>query len=310
MRAGDVVSLRVSTPSGPTEVVGTLVAASAETLSVRRRDGSMVEIRVDSVVAGRVVPPPESASVDVADLHRVMASGWRALEQEPLGDWLLRAGGGFTRRANSALVVGSPGLPLEAAISRIERWYAERGLPPRLQVPASETRGLADVLGPRGWTVATTTHVMTAEAAAVLRAAGEADGAQVQVDPEPDNEWLAAYRSDAHPLPAVAREVLTNHPHAGFASLRTRGRCVAVARVAVDGRWAGLFAVEVDPQHRRQGLARAVTAGALRWAVERGARHCYLQVTADNAEAVALWTRLGFTHHHNYVYATEGPAEP
>jgi ribosomal protein S18 acetylase RimI-like enzyme len=156
--------------------------------------------------------------------------------------------------------------------------------------------------------VATITHVMTAEAAPVLRAAGETGGARVRVDPEPDDEWLAAYRSDAHPLPEVARALLTNHERVGFASIRSEGRCLAVARVAVDGRWAGLFAVEVDPAHRRRGLARAVTAGAARWAVERGARRCYLQVTADNSDAVGLWTRLGFAHHHDYVYATQAPA--
>jgi N-acetylglutamate synthase len=306
VRAGDVVSLRISTADGPSEVVGTLVAASAEALSVRRRDGTVVEVAVDAVVTGRVVPPAPSARVDVAELHRVMASGWRALEAEPLGEWLLRAGGGFTRRANSALVLGSPGVPLDAAVTRVEKWYGDRGLPPRLQIPASQGSGLADVIGPRGWTAATTTSVMTAEAAAVLRSARDVGGTiPVRVDPEPDDGWLAAYRSDAHPLPAVARAVLVNHDRVGFASVRSAaGQCLAVARVAVDGRWAGLFAVEVDPAHRRQGLARAVTTTAVRWAVERGARRCYLQVTADNGDAIGLWTRLGFVHHHDYVYWT------
>lgn len=304
MRSGDVVSLRVRTPAGVTEVVGTLVAATAATLSVRRRDGRVVEVAVDDVQSGRVVPPAPSATVDVAELQRTMSSGWRALETEPLGDWLLRAGGGFTRRANSALVVGSPGGPLDAAVGQVVKWYADRGLPARLQVPAAEATELADVLAARGWTVGTLTHVMTAEAAHVLRAAGDTDAAAVRVDPQPDDAWLAAYRSDAHPLPEVARALLTNHDCVGFASIRSGEGCVAVARVAVDGPWAGVFAVEVDPAHRRRGLAREVISGAVRWAVGRGARRCYLQVLADNTGAVTLWTRLGFVTHHDYVYAT------
>ena len=45
----------------------------------------------------------------VEDLERVAARGWPGLEQDTLGEWLLRAGGGFTGRANSVLVVGDPG---------------------------------------------------------------------------------------------------------------------------------------------------------------------------------------------------------
>jgi ribosomal protein S18 acetylase RimI-like enzyme len=283
-----------------------LVAAAETQLSLRQRDGSVVTVAVDDVEAGRVVPPGPARTVSVAELQRVMASGWRALEVEPLGDWLLRAAGGFTRRANSALVVGDPGRPLDAAVAAVQEWYDARGLPARVQVPAAEGAGLAPVLAARGWTVATTTHVLTAEAAHVLRAVPDRAPLSVRIDAQPDDAWLDSYRSDAHPLPPVARDVLTNHPVVGFASVREGGRCLAVARVAVDGVWAGLFGVEVDPAYRRRGLGQAVTAAALRWAVDAGARRTYLQVVAANEPAVALWQRLGYEHHHDYVYATAG----
>ena len=38
------------------------------------------------------------------------------------------------------------------------------------------------------------------------------------------------------------------------------------------------------------------------WAVERGARWCYLQVVASNDPARALYRRLGFIEHHRYHY--------
>src|SRR5438270_176346 len=49
-----------------------------------------------------------------------------------LGEWLLRAAGGFTGRANSALAAGDPGMPLPQAVDQVCRWYAARGLPPAL----------------------------------------------------------------------------------------------------------------------------------------------------------------------------------
>ena len=69
------------------------------------------------------------------DLERLAARTWRGLEEERLGDWLLRASGGFTGRANSALVVGDPGVPLPEAIAGVARWYQQRGLRPMAQVP-------------------------------------------------------------------------------------------------------------------------------------------------------------------------------
>src|SRR4051794_39097267 len=109
---GTTVTLSVETSVGPIGVVGVLVAATDGVWSVRRRDNSVIEVDVAKITAGRVVPPGPAQRVGVAEVQRVAALGWRALELESLGDWLLRAGGGFTGRANSALPLGSPGMEL------------------------------------------------------------------------------------------------------------------------------------------------------------------------------------------------------
>jgi RimJ/RimL family protein N-acetyltransferase len=308
VQVGDTVSLRVVTADGPTDVVGVLLAATAERLTVRRRDGVVTEITADSVRHSRVVPPGPARRIDVADLERVAAAGWRALETEALGDWLLRASGGVTSRANSALPLGDPGRALPDAVAAVERWYAARGLPPRVQLP--EDAGWDDLratLADAGWTPVIRVHVMTAELGPVLRALPEPP-AGVRLDDNVDDTWFAAWRADGEAAHTDAgRQLLVNHPLAGFVSIRDGDRCVAVARTCVDGRWAGLFAVEVAPTHRRRGLATAVTAAGLRWAVGKGARHGYLQVAADNAAAISLYADLGFEPHHDYVHWVQPP---
>src|SRR5580693_4508172 len=72
----------------------------------------------------------------MTDLERVAAAHWRGTEEERLGGWLLRAAGGFTGRANSALPLGDPGLPLDDALAAVTRWYRDRGLTPMIAVPA------------------------------------------------------------------------------------------------------------------------------------------------------------------------------
>jgi ribosomal protein S18 acetylase RimI-like enzyme len=300
---GTTVTLRVTTPVGPIGVVGTLVAADEQTWSIRRRDGSVSDIDVSAIAAGRVVPPSRAARASVIEVERMAALGWRAPDQQRLGEWLLRAGGGFTSRANSVLALGDPGMDLDAALGAVEAWYDERALPPRFQLPGQEaTPGLVEALDERGWTASPSVQVMTAELGHVLRAATGASDLELRLDDAPDDAWLAGYRQDSGELPMAAREVLGNHPTAVFAALRDGERAVAIARAAVDDRWAGLFAVEVAPDHRRLGLGSLVSAAALRWAGQRGARRTYLQVSSDNDGAVRLYERLGYAVHHDYLY--------
>ena len=49
-------------------------------------------------------------------------------------------------------------------------------------------------------------------------------------------------------------------------------------------------------------LGAIVSAAALRWAGQHGARRTYLQVTVDNTAAITLYERLGYAVHHDYVY--------
>lgn len=102
----------------------------------------------------RRAAPQKGPSATARELQRVAARGWPALETEPLGEWTLRASGGFTRRANSVLPLGDPGVPLDTALERIGQWYAARGLPPVIVVAtgrADADEELAAALAERGW---------------------------------------------------------------------------------------------------------------------------------------------------------------
>lgn len=303
---GTTVTLRVETPVGPIGVVGVLVEADSETWSVRRRDGSVSVVSISAITANRVVPPSRAARASVVEVARIAALGWRGLEVQLLGEWLLRAGGGFTGRANSALTLGDPGIALDQALDAVEHWYADRRLPARIQLTDHDAPlGLSAALDQRGWASSPTVHVMTAELGHVLRAATATTDLEVRLDDAPDEGWMACYRTSraaGAALPWAAREVLTNHPACVFASVRDGERTVAIARAAVDDRWAGLFAVEVAPERRRHGLGALVSAAALRWAGQRGGRRTYLQVSTDNTPAVELYERLGYAVHHGYLY--------
>lgn len=289
-----------------TDTVGVLASWDGGVVCVTRRDGRTVRIAARSLVAGKVVPPaparraPGVPAVSVRELAEMAARAWPAAETERLGGWTLRAAGGFTRRANSVLVLGDPGLALERALDRVAAWYAERGLPVRLQVPDDTPQAAA--LDALGWIREGDTLVRTAPLAPLLSAGGGRDTPEPALTRTPDAAWLAAYHRTGE-LADAALKVVCGGPSVWFATMPG-----AIGRAVVDGRWAQFGAVEVVPERRRQGLATAVMGALARRAYAEGATAAYLQVEADNAAARAMYEAMGFADHHAYHYRRPGAA--
>lgn len=291
-----------------TDTVGVLTSWDKGVLVITRRDGERVRIEESSLVAGKVVPPAPARrrgpTASYEELARGTARAWRPLESERLGEWELRAAAGFTRRANSVLPLGDPGVSLDEALSVVRRWYGDRGLPAYIQT-ATGAEGTQELLCAelerRGWVREVSAELWVGGLAAV---ADRAEGAGVVLSREADAGWLARYQRKG--LSEVALRVLGSGSSVWFASVPGEGDVpAAIGRCVVDGRWAGFAAVEVDPALRRRGLASEVMAALARRALEEGASAAWLQVETDNAGARALYAGLGFGVHHTYHHFRE-----
>ncbi|GGX27583.1 GNAT family N-acetyltransferase [Streptomyces chartreusis] len=287
-----------------TDTVGVLASWDDGVLLITRKSGETVHIPEASLVAGKVVPPAPARrrgpAASYEELARVSARAWRPVESERLGEWELRAAAGFTRRANSALPLGDPGLPLPAALDAVRRWYGERGLPAYVQT-ATGAEGTQELLCAElerlGWTREVTAELWIGALAPV---ADRDEGAGVVLSREADDAWLTRYQRKG--VSEVALKVLGSGPSVWFATVPGEGggAPAAIGRCVVDGRWAGFAAVEVDPALRRRGLATRVMAALARRALEEGASAAWLQVEADNAGARGLYAGMGFAAHHAY----------
>ncbi|WP_329063851.1 GNAT family N-acetyltransferase [Streptomyces sp. NBC_01429] len=318
---GKRVSVRQLTGSGPgaekfTDTVGVLTSWDNGVLLITRRTGESVRVPAAALVAGKVVPAAPARrrgpAATFEELARAGARAWQPVESERLGGWTLRAaagpapGGGpgrvgFTRRANSALPLGDPGMELDAALTRTRRWYGERGLPAYAQIAtgAADTQELLGAeLERRGWRSEVTAEVRIGALAPL--GDRDADVARVRLDRAVDESWLRHYQRTGAPGPHV-RQVLGAGPSVWFATVPGAGDVpAAIGRCVTDGRWAGFMAVEVGPEYRRQGLATAVMTALARRALEEGASAAWLQVETDNDAARALYEGMGFTVHHHY----------
>ncbi|MFF2860042.1 GNAT family N-acetyltransferase [Streptomyces rubiginosohelvolus] len=307
---GKRVSVRRRTDSGGTgveftDVVGVLTSWNDGVVSITRKSGESVHIVESSLVAGKVVPAAPARrrgpAASFEELAAVTARAWQPVESEALGDWRLRAAGGFTRRANSVLSLGDPGLPLGEAFGRVRRWYEERGLPAYVQT-ATGAEGTQELLcaelEEHGWRREVSAEVRIAALAPV--GDREAEVSAVRLTREPDAAWLARYQRFSTPGPHVLR-VLGSGPSVWFATVPGSGDAPdAIGRCVVDGRWAGFMAVEVAPERRRRGLATTVMTALARRALDEGAWAAWLQVEEDNEGARALYDGMGFAGHHRY----------
>jgi N-acetylglutamate synthase len=293
-----IVGLRDNRPVF-TDVLGELVEFSETHLTVRAAT-QPIQIPTGEISRAKRVPDRRRLTA-TESLERVAAAGWPAPDSEWLGGWLLRAADGWSNRGNSALAVGDPGRGLPETVDAVEAWYRARDLPPKIAVPAPVGRRVTAELERRGWTAQQPgTLVQTAALADIPTPSAPA----VRLDVEPGPGWLDAVARRKGGLPDAARHVLTAVAEVRFAGVYgDSGSPIALARgvVADDGRWLGLSLVEVAPGQRRRGLAQAVSAALARWAEGLGAQRAYLQVEEDNAAALALYARLGFTTHHAYV---------
>ena len=199
---------------------------------------------------------------------------------------------------NFAMVLpGADGAPDAEAIARLTEYYRARGFPPRVNfVEALAPAGLGPALAAAGYDRVEREHVMfqgePVEPAVPpeltlgeAREENMADFARIlQVSfgmPEgPEPEW--------RPRQVERMRAAGVHHLAAWLNGRLAGVTNLHARFGV----AHITAVATDPDHRRRGVAAALTAYAVRVGRSEGAQFAALEVATPEAERV--YARLGF----------------
>jgi len=247
-----------------------------------------------------------SAESEVLALERAAFEAWQAEEVAALGPWRLRFMHGVTGRANSVWAAsGEPPQGFARATDEVEAWYAARGLAPTFQLsPISDAR-LDALLEARDYARLDPVSVQVADAARVGELLAGRDG--VRCESALDDAWfeLSGTRGRFHGAEIhVYRAFLERiAPRAGFALARDeRGAAAAVGLTIVAPPYAGVFSMLTLPEQRRRGLAAALLGEIARFALARGATRLYLQVEMQNAGALTLYARAGFTESHRYWY--------
>lgn len=195
------VVIRYQREDGPADALGEVTAVDDAGVTVATRRGPVAVPHEAILLAHEVPPAPQRRgsahkTIGVRDLQRILASTWVPREsvwlhrdnaaaeasgedREVLRGWLLRAHGGVTKRANSALLLDDPGLDLEAAINAMTAWYEARELPPAATVLLPEDSPGSPAPVPDAKAGGASVHAASADTAAWMSqvdARLEADG--------------------------------------------------------------------------------------------------------------------------------------
>ncbi|GAA1457666.1 GNAT family N-acetyltransferase [Williamsia maris] len=279
------------------------------------RDGEDVTIPAPLVLSVRALSDRPVRNSDIRTLEIAAARGWPGTDFAVISGWLARAGGGFTRRANSATPV-ERGATLDAAsVGALSRFFDAHDLATRCAVverliPASH-------VDPERFEIQAVAMVRPTDPLAATA------GIDVAVSSAPTADWVRAYLDESGRSSAadVATAVLTASIDGALAffSVSDGQGLVAIGRGAVTSdepfgagpgsgrRWVGIACLWTAPRARGTGIGTRVVAEVMRWGRDQGADTAYLQVEADNVDAIRLYRRLGFTRHHTYGYVTLSP---
>ncbi|CAB4691658.1 unannotated protein [freshwater metagenome] len=300
---GERLSVRIESEEGHTEdFVGILLPTG----QLETKTG-LKSFDPSKVVAWRVVLAPRGtgtpASQRVLEIELASSELWSGPEHLRTARWLLRAAGGYTRRANSMVPCVPPWEStlwdensLDDDIAEADRFYQSRSLPTIISLPLPLFDGLASSLYERGWKSHLDLSVMVRISRDKI--VTKNSFTEIQSATTPSARWITAHGRE---LGSQGEQVLrSGNPL--FLSYSKSEEVVGIARIGFAQSWSALGAVRVNPDFRRQGIARALGECAINSANERGYPFMFLQVDCNNHPAIELYKSLGFTQHHRNIY--------
>jgi GNAT superfamily N-acetyltransferase len=244
----------------------------------------------------------------VNDIEQANLKAWPAIDTENDGQWVLRAAGGYTKRANSVQSL-DPADDADAAprLERAARWFRDRKLPPVFRVTPLAGPGILAELD-KGWAAFDHSLVLAMDMGSLQFAADE----NTALLPVTSPDWLKSQQQlqgyDDATVGRLARIVeRIKAPARGLIHYGEDATPSASALIVVVNGVVFTGNVVTAGHQRRRGYARKLLTSGFAWARHAGGRRAGIQVMADNAPAIALYEGLGYQRHYEYHYRRLGP---
>jgi len=245
--------------------------------------------------------------LEVHMLEQAGLKAWPGLETDWDGNWVRRAAGGYTKRANSIQSLDpTDNADPERRLLAGADWLRQRGLPAVYR--ATPLTGPATLAALQALEWREIDHSDHLAMPLDIPFAQTADASDLAPRDEAFVAAQASLNGYGKPQSDGLKALLgaLRVPARGFVIADDDGEPLASCLMAVADGIVVTGNVVTRSDRRGQGLGMRIMLAGLAWAASTGAHTAALNVMADNPAAQALYRRLGYRRQYGYSYFVEG----
>jgi ribosomal protein S18 acetylase RimI-like enzyme len=241
---------------------------------------------------------------EIAELELLTSYYWPAREIVSYKGWVIQWNDGITWRANSVLPNGWGGtVEVEKVVDYVIEMYKEKNTQPAFKMsPASQPRGLDELLEKKGFVKRMVTYVQTVAIQELSCLDPHLPVDLFKVNSESLNVLM--HQSEREKKEIEGRKGIINRIEGAknIARVMMHGKIAGVGLGVVHKDWLGLFSIRTMPEFRRRGVAWSVNCALAKWGEDLGGNRAFLQVEAENRPALDLYKAMGFETLYTYWY--------
>lgn len=243
---------------------------------------------------------------DIKTIEDLSLNAWPSHQMQVYDGWIIRFSYFYTHRTNSVEQIGPSTLPLKEKIDYCEKIYQRWQTPSVFKIsPVTDAR-LEPLLTERGYHIEHSTNVMALDLTAPY-IIEETPPVSIRIQDHIAPGWLDALFSLKHTTSPTHKKIVPSMyaaiPKDVIAlSIREDGEIAATGLGILDRKYIGIYAIHVSGRCRHRHYATAMIQTLLAKGREKGASRAYLQVVSDNAPAIALYEKAGFTKVYDYHF--------
>ncbi|SDL66949.1 Acetyltransferase (GNAT) family protein [Kandleria vitulina] len=262
----------------------------------------------------------------INSIEEMSLNAWPSHKMELYDGWLLRFSHNYTHRTNSVHQVGESHIPLDEKIAYCEEVYHHLHSPTIFKISPLIDSSFDHLLKERGYKKEHITENMVMDYhdfkplrpihvekeyygrnSGLPSIVGYENGNVIHLKDRVTDDWVKGVlmlNGTTNPTlqrivpsmyQAILKEVIV-------ASVWDDGEMIGSGLGILDRDHVGIYAIYVNQEYRRKGIARAIVSTILTEAEKKGCKHAYLQCVKGNTPAKSLYESIGFKYLYEYWF--------